>query len=133
VRTFDTVSLDHGSSLMHLSNCCVQIVQLYYAFKLSTLYSSRLRIGLVSSIALFAAAQLGALNFNDQMLPPAECCTLNRIALGIVAIYTSVHSPVPLFSMSVHHGLGWQSLSYLVCTVVCVSRLFLSALEGGTS
>jgi len=43
-------------------------------------------------------------------------------AFGIVACYNSVHSPVPLFAMNVHQDLGWQTLSYLVCTVICVSE-----------
>ncbi|GAA5825160.1 hypothetical protein JCM5353_002245 [Sporobolomyces roseus] len=88
------------------------IVQLYYAFKLSTLYSARLRIGLVSSIALFASAQL---------------------AFGIVACYNSVHYPFPLFAMSVHQDLGWQTLSYLVCTVICNSIISIASLVDARS
>lgn len=36
-----------------------QIVQMYYAFKLSSLYKEPVRSWLVSSIAVFAAGQLG--------------------------------------------------------------------------
>ncbi|GAA5883489.1 hypothetical protein JCM16303_003826 [Sporobolomyces ruberrimus] len=73
-----------------------QIVQFYYAFKLSTLYKEPSRSPLVATVALFAAAQLG-------------------VAFGIVATYNTIKSPPPLFSMNVRTEVGWQTLSYLIC------------------
>jgi len=44
------------------------------------------------------------------------------VAFGIVATYNNVRQPVPLFAMDVHAKLGWQTLSYLVFAIVCVSQ-----------
>ncbi|GAA5963981.1 hypothetical protein JCM3765_007826 [Sporobolomyces pararoseus] len=82
------------------------IVQMYYAFKLSSLYHEPIRSWLVSAIAVFAAGQL---------------------AFGIVACYNNVKHPVPLFAMDVHAKLGWQTLSYLVFAVVCNLLIFVAS------
>ncbi|GAA6013851.1 hypothetical protein JCM11491_000445 [Sporobolomyces phaffii] len=83
------------------------IVQMYYAFKLSTLYKEPVRSWLVSAIAVFAAAQL---------------------AFGIVAAYNTVRTPVPLFAIDLDADLGWQTLSYLVFSVVCNVAIFIASI-----
>ncbi|GAA5908483.1 DUF6534 domain-containing protein [Sporobolomyces salmoneus] len=81
------------------------IVQMYFAFRLSSLYKEPIRSWLVSSVAVFAAAQL---------------------AFGIVAAYNNFRNPFPLFAMDVHEKLGWQTLSYLVFAVVCNLEIFVA-------
>ncbi|GAA5979378.1 hypothetical protein JCM5350_003885 [Sporobolomyces pararoseus] len=82
------------------------IVQIYYALKLSSLYKEPIRSWLVSAIAVSATAQL---------------------AFGIVACYNNVKNPAPLFAMDVHAKLGWQTLSYLVFSVVCNILIFIAS------
>lgn len=92
---------------------------MYFAFRLSSLYKEPIRSWLVSSVAVFAAAQLGACVLYSDI--PDLCLLSDRTAFGIVAAYNNFRNPFPLFAMDVHEKLGWQTLSYLVFAVVCVS------------
>ncbi|BGP52074.1 hypothetical protein JCM10450v2_008045 [Rhodotorula kratochvilovae] len=66
------------------------VAQVFYAFKLSTLYSGKRRAGLVGAVVLLACAQL---------------------AFGIAATYSSFHDTASLFTVDLEDKFGWQLLA----------------------
>ncbi|GAA5869407.1 hypothetical protein JCM8547_008666 [Rhodosporidiobolus lusitaniae] len=84
------------------------LVQLYFALRISTLYTARPRTFFVAGIVVLALAQLG---------------------FGIAATYSTARLPVTLFEADLREQLGWQTMAGGIAAVLCDVLIFVATFK----